>query len=346
MVEDQFWLQQYVTTALARDVRYSAKQAMYSTHGNHATDDVPKYLYFSQILRLAMSLTVNLLYSRRLEARKPASEAAKCLTPAVMGPELVQSSFANDLAMVEGKVILYDCPSRFGTGTCWSPNTWKTRLLLNFKGIPYETKWIHGPFDGAAAPLGIEPHDPTVDAIAPYTIPFVTLSDGRHLMDSKKIAAALEAAYPPPDYPSAHLEDPVVARAEQARLSSMKHLQAILVPRMPRECLSSSDIEFHRSARKKTYGMPLEEYEAKFGGEQAWEKARPGLQSLVEILEDDPNGPFCLGNTPSYADFYIVGMLEFSRCVGGGNLERFFEFDGVFQTLYEACGPWLKRNDH
>lgn len=164
-------------------------------------------------------------------------------------------------------------------------------------------------------------------------------------MDSKKIALALEEAYPPPDYPSAHLEVPVLARVEQARLATMKYLQAILVPRMPREVLTGTDIQFHRNARLKTYGMPLEEYEAKFGGEQAWEKAAPGLQQLVDVLKEDPSGPFCLGSTPSYADFIIAAMLEFARCVGGGNLERFFEFDKVFESLFVACGPWLKRND-
>jgi hypothetical protein len=62
------------------------------------------------------------------------------------------------------QVVLYDNPSRFGTGTCWSPNVWKSemhsvavvfsldtnvislaRLLLNFKGIDYRTEWLHGP---------------------------------------------------------------------------------------------------------------------------------------------------------------------------------------------------------
>ena len=164
-------------------------------------------------------------------------------------------------------------------------------------------------------------------------------------MESKKIAIALEQAYPPPDYPSAHFEDPIVARVEKARAMTMKYLQATLVPRMPREVLAGADCDYHRGARRKTYGMTLEEYEAKFGGE-AWQKAAPALQQLVDALKEDPSGPFYLGDTPSYADFLIVGLMEFARCVGGGNLERFFQFDESFESLFEACEPWLRRNDY
>lgn len=46
--------------------------------------------------------------------------------------------------MSSSSTILYDLPSK-GDCKCWSPNTWKVRLPLNFKGIPYTTEWVEYP---------------------------------------------------------------------------------------------------------------------------------------------------------------------------------------------------------
>jgi hypothetical protein len=37
--------------------------------------------------------------------------------------------------------ILYDLPSK-QDNACWSPNTWKARAALNFKGVDYKTVWM------------------------------------------------------------------------------------------------------------------------------------------------------------------------------------------------------------
>lgn len=38
-------------------------------------------------------------------------------------------------------IILYDLASR-GRCASWSFNVWKTRLVLNYKGISYRTEWV------------------------------------------------------------------------------------------------------------------------------------------------------------------------------------------------------------
>ena len=162
-------------------------------------------------------------------------------------------------------------------------------------------------------------------------------------MESKAIALALETLFPKP---SAHLDSPLLAQVEEAWWMVMRGIFPVLVPRMPRECLSGPSIEYHREARKKSFGMSLEELEAKRGGEKAWENTMPGFQKLAEILKVDPSGPFCLGETPSYADFLIVGFLEWCKCLKGDNFERVVGIDNTFQEIYKACEPWLKRNDH
>ena len=162
-------------------------------------------------------------------------------------------------------------------------------------------------------------------------------------MESKAIALALEQEFPEP---SVRLDSPVLKLVEEAMAVVYRYLRFVLMPRMPRECLSGPTIAWHREARKQSFGMTLEEVEAQYGGEPAWEKATPGLERVAAILKHDANGPFCLGSTPSYADFLIIGFLEWCRCLGGGTFERVVGIDEAFKDVYDACGPWLERNDH
>lgn len=41
------------------------------------------------------------------------------------------------------EIVLYDLGNT--TNTCFSPAVWRVRLLLNYKRIPYETKFIEFP---------------------------------------------------------------------------------------------------------------------------------------------------------------------------------------------------------
>ncbi|OAQ59578.2 glutathione s-transferase protein [Pochonia chlamydosporia 170] len=179
------------------------------------------------------------------------------------------------------EVTLYDNPSRFGAGTCWSPNVWKTRLLLNFKGINYKTEWLHGAeIEPTLSSFGIPPHEPGTQ-LANYTVPAVRLPNGTYIMESLLIAQAIEAMYPEP---KAHLDAPILAEVMDTLRWTLRHLVPVLVPRMPRECLSGPSITYHIEARKKTFGMTLEELEEKMGGEAAWKRAMPGLAKLAGIL--------------------------------------------------------------
>nr|POE47889.1 hypothetical protein CFP56_01217 [Quercus suber] len=162
-------------------------------------------------------------------------------------------------------------------------------------------------------------------------------------MESRQIANEIEKLYPEP---SAHIDDPVHVRVQRTWQKVIMVLQAVLVPRMPRECLSGSTIQFHRNARAKTYGTSLEEYEARAGGDPCWQAAAPHLKAFAQILNENTDGPFCLGKTPSYPDFLIVGFLEWCRVLGGDCLQRVYSVDPAFENLFKACAPWLERNDH
>lgn len=161
-------------------------------------------------------------------------------------------------------------------------------------------------------------------------------------MESTAIAHAIESAFPEP---SVHLEAPILQDVMSTlRFAVMRPLAPLLVPRMPRECLSGTSIAFHIEARRKTFGMSLEELEAKHGGD-AWENALPGLHKLAEILKQDPSGPFCLGNTPSYADFVIVGFMKWCKCLGDEIFQKLLCVDLVFGCLYESTSVWMQKNN-
>lgn len=162
-------------------------------------------------------------------------------------------------------------------------------------------------------------------------------------MNSMNIAPAIEAEYP---VPSVHLDDPVFERVQDAWRKLLRAVAPELLPKMPERVLSGSSIEYNRVARAKTFGMPLPELEAKAGGEVAWEQAKPALQVLADNLKEHPEGPFCLGEVTSYADFFIAGFLEWARVCGGFMFDRVLEYDRVFKSLFEACQPWLERNNH
>ncbi|KAL7930689.1 hypothetical protein V8C35DRAFT_132466 [Trichoderma chlorosporum] len=244
---------------------------------------------------------------------------------------------------MEANVILFDNPSRFGTGTCWSPNVWKVRLLLNFKNINYETQWVHGPdIKPTLEKLGLRPHEKLEDEVAEYTLPAIRLPDGSYVMDSLPIAHALQSLFP---QPNAHLDSAILSTVIIERRKLISALNPVLVPRMPRVCLSGTTIEYHRQARKKTFGMSLEELESRYGGEVAWSAATPSLKRLADVLNSNSSGPFFLGDEASYADFVIVGFFEWCRCVGDDVFERILSVDPALGLLYSSCEVWLKRNN-
>ena len=51
-------------------------------------------------------------------------------------------------------------------------------------------------------------------------------------------------------------------------------------------------------------------------------------------------------NVASYADFVVVGALQFGRRIGEDVFEQMTAIDPAFLKLYEACSEWLKRDDH
>ncbi|KAL0936377.1 glutathione s-transferase [Colletotrichum truncatum] len=238
---------------------------------------------------------------------------------------------------MSGQHILFDIPDK--NGETWSLNPWKTRLALNFKGIDYKTEWLEYPdIEARLKPTGLE-GDP--DQIALFTCPTVQFPDGTYVMNSAKIIKRIEAEHPePPLYHDLELTQTLLQSAQ----GLMDALAAILLPIAPRRILSERSAKYFWETRKEYLGMSLDEFEERYGGEKAWEKAKKPLDEITALLSKT-EGPFFLGDKVAYADFILVGFLFWAKKFDEEVYRRITQHSDVFEKLYQACGPWLERQD-
>ncbi|KAK5197446.1 hypothetical protein LTR99_007816 [Exophiala xenobiotica] len=235
------------------------------------------------------------------------------------------------------EVILYDLPSK--QGTSWSLNPWKTRLVLNYKSIPYKTEWTEYPdLKPKFEKFGIPPNQ--TGAGAAYSSPAIRMPDGSYVMDSRRIVDALESLQPTPPL---HLDSPYQARIEDLTKQIVDSIRPVFMPLVPKVFLNPTSRDYFVSTRTKALGMSLDEY-AK-GADKGVQKAKPYIRELGELLRENNEGPFLQGKTPCYADMIVLGWLTmldrlgvgdsfFGLEDGGEELKRLYD-EGVKQGWFE-----------
>ncbi|OAQ82640.1 thioredoxin-like protein [Purpureocillium lilacinum] len=244
--------------------------------------------------------------------------------------------------MASEQITLFDLRSK-GPNHAWSLNPWKTRLLLNYKGLDYKTEWLNYP---EIKPT-LEAHVPPNAEGYPYSIPTVAFPDGTWIMESRAIATAIEERHPSPP---AHLSSPYQSRIEALVPAAMKALLPIFYANVPRRLLEPASLEYWYRVRGEKVGMPIDEFEAKHGGEAAYAAAEQPLRDVTAMYkESGGEGPFLQGAEVCYADFVWIAFLEFARRIGEDVYEGVLQRTGdraVHEKLMQAAAPWLKRNDH
>jgi hypothetical protein len=133
------------------------------------------------------------------------------------------------------------------------------------------------------------------DGNMPYTIPTLRLVNGKtetYIMDSAKIAAALEDAFPTP---SLHLDSEYLPQMYELVGECQRFLLPFWMPQVPRKILNPVSAEYFNRTRETRIGKPLEEM-AKQATPQQWEKARPGYEKIAALLKTN-RGPFVMGDT-------------------------------------------------
>ncbi|KAK5993090.1 Glutathione S-transferase-like ustS-like protein [Cladobotryum mycophilum] len=240
------------------------------------------------------------------------------------------------------QIILFDLPSK-PPNSSWSLNPWKTRMLLNFKGLDYKTEWLEFPEIRPTLESRVPPNDP--GAYKEFTVPTVRLPDGNYVQDSRKIASVIEQKYPDPPV---HLDAPCLAKLEALIVPVTLPLRPIMWGRIPDSLLNKPSYDHFFVHRPPVVGMPLDQYEREEGGEKAYAASEPALRQVTELLNENQDGPFFLGNQPSYTDFVWAGFLIFIRRIGEDFYEEVLRRTGdpdAHARLLKAVEPWTKKND-
>lgn len=180
----------------------------------------------------------------------------------------------------------------------FSPYCWRTRFALAHKGLEVETlpwRFTETPklaFSGQAK------------------VPVIV--DGATVVsDSWAIALYLDATYP--DRPS--LFGGEAGRAHALFVNAWA--DSVLHPGLARlivadivGAVAPQDQAYFRHSRERAFGMPLEEVCA--GREQRVEEWRLSLAPLRYVLRRQP---WLGGEAPDYADYIVLGSLQWPRCI-------------------------------
>ncbi|KAH8823342.1 hypothetical protein DL96DRAFT_1617291 [Flagelloscypha sp. PMI_526] len=234
-------------------------------------------------------------------------------------------------------ITLYDIPSTL-PGVIWGPNTLVTRLTLEFKGIPFETKWVEYPeVEPAAKAISAEPTTVRPDTGKPkYTVPMIQdTSTGKTISDSWNILNYLEDTYPesPSLLPKGTKGLMKVFIASVNKKLVGDALMAFNFPQTAR-VMNPPGQEYFATVKAMEAGKPFPELEA---GAKL-EDVKSALNWVEEVIQLN-GGEFLVGNSFSYAEVFVGAKIYWS-VVHGKDSQLWKEI----MTL--NGGRWKKLVDH
>ncbi|CUA75871.1 hypothetical protein RSOLAG22IIIB_01871 [Rhizoctonia solani] len=223
----------------------------------------------------------------------------------------------------DNPIILYDVLSKHGT---WSPNTYKTRLTLNYKRLPYRVEYISYPnIAPKLKELGVRATNPT--SYITYTLPMIADPspdpNGKptYVVESFDIAVYLDKTYPAPKYPAVF---PPGTRAVQKITSDLYMNQVgymflpIILPLVGRAgFLDEPGRQHFLKAREEAFKRFPPDTSI---GSKYWGDIHEKWKWFGEVLDLNEKGPFVTGERISFTDFAIGGIISALRRVEGGEM--------------------------
>ncbi|KAH7333809.1 hypothetical protein B0J17DRAFT_674186 [Rhizoctonia solani] len=252
-------------------------------------------------------------------------------------------------------IVLFDIASKTGP---WSPNTWKTRLALTYKRLPYRVEYVSYPdIEPTLKQFGVPP---TSDKAPQYTLPMIAdpSSDPNrkptYIVDSFKIALYLDDKYSNPRYPALF---PPGTRALQRVFA--EHASTLIYPMASTMLplvgrpgfLDDRGEEYYRRSREARLGKSLEQLAEE--SRQSWGQVKESwdkLGCLIDSKRSNEVSPFVMENQISYADLLLVAVFCWVKSAETEDKRLWGEIsqwqEGRWRTLWddveEAIGRFYK----
>jgi len=217
------------------------------------------------------------------------------------------------------------------------------------KGISYKTEWVQFPdIEPLSKKLGIPPTSKKADGSDLYTLPAIhDTSTGVYVSDSILIAEYLEKTYPDTPQVFPYHTHALQAAFTAAFVNNISALWNFIVPAASNK-LNPRSQEYFRRTREKTFGKALEDIAPK--GEVAiveWERFKDGLgKADAWYAKNGGQGPFLLGETPSWGDIIVAGYLNWTRVVWGDDSQQWKDVsswnNGRWVAIIEALKKYEK----
>ncbi|KAL4926994.1 glutathione S-transferase family protein [Aspergillus undulatus] len=236
-------------------------------------------------------------------------------------------------------------------GKSWSPSTFKTRLAMNYKGIPYTQSFISYPdIAPLLTSLSVPPH-PEGGAHTAYTLPAiihpsVTSTPTGALMDSLSIARHLDEQFPErPLFPSGDASYALAVAADRIMHDVAVVGYGLLFTAIT-DHLDPRGREYFIRTRAEMFGKPVAEMRPTDEERvKLIEKMKEEMKPVVDILKgrDGKKGPFLEGQTLGYADLVVQSYLTWFKIVEKGIWRELIELgDGKVKAFWDACYPWVE----
>ncbi|KAJ7015781.1 hypothetical protein C8F04DRAFT_1171671 [Mycena alexandri] len=198
-------------------------------------------------------------------------------------------------------IVFYDIPSTLPINA-WSPNTWKTRYALNFKGLSYRTEWIEYPdIEALCKKIGAPHTRNKPDGRPHYTLPVIhDLSTGSDLL-----LTSISLTHP--------------SRRNCRRDAALALTPAIglfVIPSVPR-ILNPASLEYFHITRGALFGKKLDEVIPTgdaYG--PAWQKLKDSFGKIDSwIRANGEESTYIMGDTICYADLFIAAYVLWFKLV-------------------------------
>ncbi|EMD37292.1 hypothetical protein CERSUDRAFT_73205 [Gelatoporia subvermispora B] len=227
-------------------------------------------------------------------------------------------------------IHFYDIPrNRDEDDKAWSPNTWKTRLTLNYKGLPYKTIWVEYPdIESVCKEIGAESTGFGLlkEGKPYYSLPVIhDPNTGTTISDSIRIARYLDKTYP---------DTPTVIPAELEAFHAVfedAFFQTICMPllpvMMPFGCpqLNPRSEAYFRETREEKFGPMLGgklENWAPAGPvrDNRWKAVQAAFTKMAGWLSaDGQERLFFKGKKLCYTDILVAAWLMAMKRVFGSD---------------------------